>query len=92
MEKYNFDDLSKELKMGREIEFEYNNDQYSITNSVDGYWYLYRDSTKTELLKICEFNDTQKLMNTVAQYQINGTSIKDIFDGYKYDAESLIIL
>lgn len=92
MAKYNFNDLLKDLEMGREIEFEYNNNQYSITNSVDGYWYLYCDSTKTELLKICEFNDTQKLIKTVAEYKINGTSIRDIFDCYKYDTESLIIL
>lgn len=92
MDMYNFDMLSKELEVGREIEFEYNKNQYSITNSTDGYWYFYCDSTKKELLKICEFDDKQKLIKTMAEYKINGTSIRDIFDLFKYNIESLTIL
>lgn len=92
MKKYNYKDLSEELSIGREIEFEYNNNQYSITNSSDGYWYLYCDTTNTELLKICEFDDKQKLIRIVADYKIKGITIQEIFDSFKYNKESLCIL
>lgn len=92
MKIYNFTELSEELKIGREIEFEYNNMQYSITNSVDGYWYLYCDTNKKELLKICTFDDKKTLIKKISEYKIEEISIREIFDSYKYNKDSLYIL
>ena len=91
MKTFNYNDLSEELRIGREVEFEYNKNQYSITNSPDGYWYLYCDTTKTELLKICEFDNKEKLIKRVADFKIDNISIQDIFDYFKYNQNSLFI-
>ena len=92
MKPFNYNDLSDELRIGREVEFEYNKKQYSITNSSDGYWYLYCDTTKSELLKICEFDDKENLIKKVAQFKIEEVSIQEIFDYFKYNQDSLCIL
>ena len=91
MENYSFEDLSEDLKIGREIEFEYKNRKYSITNSIDGYWYLYCDTTKTELMKICKFEEKLELVKKVAEFKINEISIKEIFNTFEYNKKSLYI-
>lgn len=91
MVQYSFKNLSEDLAVGREIEFEYNNMQYSITNSF-GYWFLYCDTTKTELLKICRFEDKKTLVKKVSEYKINGTSIQRIFDTFLYNRKLLYVL
>ncbi len=92
MIKYSFKELSDELRIGREIEFEFNDKQYSITNSMDGYWYLYCDTNHVELLKICEFSDKVSLINKISDYEIEELSIQKIFDSFLYNIDSLSIL
>ncbi len=92
MRKYNFKELADELRIGREIEFEFNDNRYSITNSMDGYWYLYCDTKNVELLKICEFNDKISLINKISEYEIEELSIQNIFDSFLYNIDSLTIL
>lgn len=92
MKKYNFKELADELRIGREIEFEFHDNQYSITNSIDGYWYLYCDTNHVELLKICEFNDKVSLIKKISVYEIEELSIQTIFDSYRYNINSLTIL
>lgn len=89
---YNFSNLSNDLRDGREIEFEINRKKYSITNSIDGYWYLYCDTDNTELMKICEYGDKKKLVEEVAKYEIDSISIKEIFNSTYYDSSTLCIL
>ena len=83
MKQYSFKNLSEDLEVGSEIEFEYDSMQYSITNSI-GYWFLYCDTTKTELLKICRFEDKKTLVKKISKYKIDGISIQEIFDTFAY--------
>lgn len=92
MTTYNFCKISEQLLIGREIEFTYNNQSYSITN-YNNYWFLYCDTTKTELMKICKFDDKKTLINKIAEYKIdNKITIKEIFDSMLYDKNNLYIL
>lgn len=85
-----FQDLLNNLNIGREIEFEYNKKLYSITNSK-GYWYLYCDTDKIELKRICEFKDSDSMNRELPRIYIDNKSIVDIFDNLEYDIESLSI-
>jgi hypothetical protein len=89
---YNFKEIADELNIGREIEFEYNDNKYSITNSVDGYWYLYDDTKKIELLKICEFSDKMTLISKLSTFKIEEIEIQEIFNLSKYNMDKLYIL
>ncbi len=87
MKMYNFKEIADELNIGREIEFEYNDNKYSITNSIDGYWYLYCDTKDVEMLKICEFYDKKTLIEKLSTYKIEGIEIQEIFNSFKYNID-----
>lgn len=89
---YNFLNISRELEIGREIEFEYRKRKYSITNCADGYWYFYCDTTNTELMKICRFEDKESLIKLISKYKIDDLTIEEIFNSDKYVQQSLCIL
>lgn len=62
MEKIMFKQILDSLELGREIEFSYNNRQYSITNS-EGYWNFCCDTDPVTTEKICPFEDRASLIS-----------------------------
>ena len=74
MDKITFQVITDSLRCGREIEFSYNNKQYSITNSR-GYWNFCCDTDNRIIEKICPFKDKETLVDRVAAFCIEGTSI-----------------
>ena len=89
MEKVAFKELAESLRCGREIEFSYNNKQYSITTS-QRHWNFCCDDKLIE--RVCPFADKEALVNFVASFCIEGTPIPIIFDEERYDASSVCIL
>ena len=56
MREINYNSLAEFLKTGREIEFAYNQKNYSITNH-SGFWYLCCDTDDTLLDTVCRFEE-----------------------------------
>lgn len=80
-----FIDIADALKTGREVEFSYNQKQYSITNGKDG-WILCCDTDTPTLLKIiCESDEISALPEKVKDIKIDGAAISDIFDNLQYN-------
>lgn len=90
MEKIMFKQILDSLELGREIEFSYNNRQYSITNS-EGYWNFCCDTAPATTEQICPFKDRALLISRVSAYSIENTPLSLIFDEEKYDKNSLCI-
>lgn len=90
MEKIMFKQILDSLELGREIEFSYNNRQYSITNS-EGYWNFCCDTDPVTTEKICPFEDRASLISRISAYSIENTPLPLIFDEEKYDKNSLCI-
>ena len=90
---YTFQDIKKQLEIGREIEFQYHNKQYSITN-WDGYWWIYNDTDHITLSKVdYRVKDSYKsLIQELSKLYIDNKSIVEIFDNLEYNTESLYIL
>jgi len=82
MNNYQFKNLLNDLSCNREIEFEFNNIKYSITNTKD-HWYFYNND-KDKSVKICEFKDKKILINFVENLIIDDKSLKSIFDDSLY--------
>lgn len=78
-----FDCLIKYLINGREIEFSYNNKNYSIAN-FDNYWYFFSGSENIDY-ELSQFYDTKTLIKKVSEISIEGVSIKDIINNKKYE-------
>lgn len=87
MIKYSFSDMLDDLKVGREIEFEYNGKMYGIFN-CEGNWFFFADN-RDELL--CQFEETDILLEKVKNLSIQGTSLADIFDKKLYTQNTLSI-
>ncbi|WP_394018485.1 hypothetical protein [Anaerococcus cruorum] len=88
----NYKDLVDSLRRGREIEFSYNNINYSITN-YEGIWYFSEE--KDDLVKsqeLSDFEDYDKLIKNVSKITIQEKTIKDLFDNKEYDEGTLYIL
>ena len=88
----NYKDLVDSLRRGREIEFSYNNINYSITN-YEGIWYFSEE--KDDLVKsqeLSDFEDYDKLIKNVSKITIEGKTIEDLFDNKEYDEGTLYIL
>ena len=79
MEKITFQTIVDSLQRGQEIEFSYNNKQYSITNS-NGYWNFCCDTDNRTIEKICSFGDKSALISQVSSYCIDGIPIPIIFN------------
>ena len=86
-----FYELADFLRHGREIEFAYQNRQYSITNH-SGFWYLCDDTSHILLKTLCRFEETETLIANIAVSVIDGLTIQQIFDNQLYDAERLCVL
>lgn len=90
---YKFQELEERLKIGQEIEFEYNNKKYSITN-WDGHWWICNDTDHITLVKVNHRSKDgyKNLIQELLKPYIENKSIKEIFDNLEYNSDSLYIL
>lgn len=86
-----FKELADCLRHGREIEFSYNNRQYSITNHT-GFWYLCDDTDHICLDTLCPFEEKELLVSKTAAFILAGRTIREIFDQQLYEEQSLAVL
>ena len=87
-----YKDLIESIKSGREIEFSYNNINYSITN-YDGVWYFSEENDNIiKSQELSNFEDYEKLVRKIGKISIEGKTIRYLFDNEKYDQDSLYIL
>ena len=86
-----FHDLADYLRHGREIEFNYQGRQYSITNH-SGFWYLCDDTDHVLLKTLCRFEEKEILVSKIAAAVIDDLTIQQIFDQQEYDTNILSIL
>ncbi|MBQ6933489.1 MAG: hypothetical protein IJN37_03775 [Clostridia bacterium] len=85
-----FKDLANFLRHGREIEFEYKNKQYSITNSRS-VWHFCCD-TDGSSITLCPFHDFEALVKGTAKIIIDGITVEEIFDRQLYSPDGLHII
>ena len=85
-----FSDLANFLRHGREIEFEYKNKQYSITNSHYE-WHFCCDTDKFSIT-LCQFPDFDTLVGKTAKIIIEGITVEEIFDRKLYASDRLSII
>lgn len=86
-----FSDLADYLKHGREIEFAFNDRQYSITNH-SGFWYLCDDADHILLDTLSRFEEKELLVSRIAMFTIDGLTVQEIFDQKMYSEDALDIL
>ena len=91
MREINYNSLAEFLKTGREIEFAYNQKNYSITNH-SGFWYLCCDTDNVLLDTVCRFEEKDILVAKIATTNIDGKTIAQIFDDVLYDPVSIDII
>ena len=91
MRNLSFSDLADYLKNGREIEFAFNDRQYSITNH-SGFWYLCDDTDHILLDTLSRFEEKELLVSKVADSVLGDLTIQEIFDRQLYAEEGLTIL
>lgn len=84
---YTFKQLKKDLLVGREIEFKYNGNLYSLTNSSKG-WAL---CCNNELIGNY-FKDIKHLIFFIDQVKIDNMYLKELIDLNKYEQKTLYIL
>ena len=84
---YSFSDMLDDLKVGREIEFECNGKMYGIFNG-EGNWFFFADN-RDEML--CQFEETDTLLEKVKNLSIQGTALADIIDKRLHNMEKLFI-
>lgn len=94
---YKFEELARDLKIGREIEFAYYNKNYSITTWREG-WEIYNDTDDIEIRVVCfgsgEYKNEESyqiLIEELSKPYIENRSIKEIFECEEYDLDSLSI-
>lgn len=85
-----FEELIENIRQGREIEFEYNDQRYSITNYCEDIWSFYNDSTSFEILNFRTSSDIELL--ELEKTLISGRSLKEIIDNPNGSAKVLYIL
>lgn len=87
IQKYLFSDMLNDLKIGHEIEFEYNGKLYGIFNR-DKKWFFFADN-QDELL--CQFEERNILFDKVKNLSIQGKSLACIIDQQLYEPDTLCI-
>lgn len=85
---YSFDELLKDLEIGREIEFEYHKQQCSIVNG-NGKWFFCMNSQSEEL---CNFAEKDILLRKVKCLKVSGVALEKIIDQELYTKDTLYIL
>ncbi|MBQ7902165.1 MAG: hypothetical protein IJ362_00365 [Oscillospiraceae bacterium] len=73
-----FEELAVYLKQGREIEFTYDNKNYSVTNS-NSEWHFCCDTDGT-CITLCPFNKPDILVEKIRKTIIDGATIENIFN------------
>lgn len=86
-----FHDIADYRMHGREIEFAYKDKEYSITNH-SGFWYLCDDTDHILLDTVCPFEEKNLLISKIADFALDGLSIRQIFDAQLYDTKKLSII
>lgn len=85
---YTFNNLTADLRTGREIEFAYNGIPCAITNGEGMWWFTCGKDSQA----ICEFEDKEQLVRKAEKLEVSHTTLQDIFDGLLYEKESFYIL
>lgn len=88
METVKFNALADYLRHGREVEFVYNGNQYSITNNK-GIWQFCCDTDIVSEI-LCQFREFDTLVEKISKTVIEGKSITEIFDQLQYDEYQLL--
>ncbi|WP_232699689.1 hypothetical protein [Brevibacillus daliensis] len=78
---YNFEELKSDIALGREVEFQYKGEKYSITFSSNGWCFTKFYENENQII----FDEIEKINKIL----INGKSLRDIFD--KNELEDLTI-
>lgn len=86
--KYSFENLLNDLKMGREIEFDYNDNHYSIVNS-NGKWLFCKNNHSEEL---CDFEEKDILLEKVKFLVLQNESMESVIEQNLYAQGTLYIL
>lgn len=79
---YRFNNLIEDILCNREVEFDFNKNNYSITN-LERYWYFY-DEANNKNIKICKFEETDILIGFIKRLCIDNIYLEDIFDENLY--------
>ncbi len=85
---YSFDELLKDLEIGREIEFEYHKQQCAIVNG-NGKWLFCMNSQSEEL---CDFDEKDILLHKVKSLKVSGNTLEKIINQELYTQGTLYIL
>ncbi len=87
LDNYKFKDLILDMSTGREIEFNFKNSEYSITNftNKDGeaYW-QFDNNTENKNIIICKVGQDDILIDFIEKLRIKDIDLKDIFNNKIY--------
>ncbi|SHH42167.1 hypothetical protein [Tepidibacter thalassicus] len=83
---YSYKFLLKDLSIGREIEFKYNNNVYGLLNSSQG-WVFVCNNTKESSY----YDDVYEFIELLDKTLIQGKTIKQIFDNNEINDSDLTI-
>lgn len=86
-----YQQLVRNLEIGREVEFHYKYYFVTISNS-QGYWWLYYSNKLEEVdFLLAEFSNKKKLIEELSKIILGEISILDIFNKKLYEPDSLFI-
>lgn len=85
---YSFNEMLNDLKIGREIEFDYKGQHYSIVNS-DGKWFFCEEKQSVEL---CGFEEVNILLDKIKKLILQNEPIENIINRKLYTQDTLYIL
>lgn len=90
LENYKFENIIYDLKIGREIEFTYEEKKYAITNA-SGFWFFIC-TTDNLSIPLCKFEDEDILVNSMSLIEISNIKLEQIFNELLYNQKSLYVL
>lgn len=80
---YNYQELERDLLMGREIEFKIDSNQYGIMRWQEG-WSFYKNNKAI-------FEEYKDVFELISDIRIDGKTLKYIFDNTKFESDNLTI-
>ena len=75
---------------GRELEFIYKNNLFSITN-LNNKWFFSCEGEKNFNEELADFNDKSKLIDSVNSIKIDSMPLEKIINDKLYESRSLVI-